>query len=34
MKIALITGVKGQDGSYLARSLLQKRCKFMVRKEE
>ncbi len=34
MKLALITGVKGQDGSCLARSLLQKGYKFLVRKDE
>ena len=34
MKIALITGVKIQNSSCLARSLLQKGYKFMVGKEE
>jgi hypothetical protein len=34
MKLALITGVKGQDGSCLSRSLLQKEYRFMVGKEE
>ena len=31
---ALITGITGQDGSYLAEFLLQKAMKFMVSKED
>jgi GDP-D-mannose dehydratase len=34
MTKSMITGVKSQDGSCLARSLLQKGYKFMVGKEE
>ena len=34
MKVALITGVTGQDGSYLAEFLLKKDIWFMVSKEE
>ena len=34
MKKALITGITGQDGSYLAEFLLIKVMKFMVLKEE
>ena len=30
MKKALITGISGQDGSYLAEPLLNKNIKFMV----
>ena len=30
MKTALITGVTGQDGCYLAKNLLEKVIKFMV----
>ena len=30
MKTALITGVTGQDGCYLAKNLLEKGYKFMV----
>ena len=33
-KVALITGVTGQDGSYLARLLCQKIMKSMVLKED
>ena len=32
-KIALIFGITGQDGSYLAKFLLKKNIKFMVLKE-
>ena len=34
MKIALIFGVTGQDGSYLAEFLLKKNIKFMLSKED
>jgi len=34
MKKALITGITGQDGSYLAEFLLIKVTRFMVLKEE
>lgn len=34
MKIALITGVTGQDGAYLAKFLLKKNIKFLERLEE
>ena len=33
-KIALITGITGQDGSYLAEFLLEKIMKYMVLKGE
>ena len=33
MKIALITGITGQDGSYLAEFLLKKDMKFMGLKD-
>lgn len=33
-KVALITGITGQDGSYLAEFLLKKAMLFMVSKEE
>ena len=33
-KIALILGITGQDGSYLAEFLIKKNIKFMVLKEE
>ena len=34
MKVALITGVTGQDGSYLAELLLEKGYRFMELKED
>ena len=34
MKVALITGITGQDGSYLAELLLDKVMKFMELKED
>ena len=34
MKVALITGITGQDGSYLAELLLEKATKFMALNEE
>ena len=34
MKVALITGITGQDGSYLSEFLLEKDIWFMVLKED